>query len=90
MQQTRLAADTLPMEADAGAPPSRDAKIARLSSALREMGEEHRIVLCLHFLEELSLAEIAIVLDDSEESVRDVYLEAVTLLCEEGRRRDAA
>jgi DNA-directed RNA polymerase specialized sigma24 family protein len=58
-------------------------------SAFAELEEEHRIVLCLHYLERLSLEQIAVVLDDTEEKVRAVYMEAVGRLAsrKSGRKR---
>ena len=54
--------------------------VARVSTAFAELDEAHRIVLCLHYLERLSLYQIARVLDDSEEMVKQVYLEAIERL----------
>jgi DNA-directed RNA polymerase specialized sigma24 family protein len=61
--------------------------VVRLTTAFAELDEEHRIVLCLHYLERLSLAQIAVVLDDTEESVRKVYDEAVVRLGSKGSRK---
>ena len=61
--------------------------VVRLTTAFAELEEEHRIVLCLHYLERLSLEQIACVLDDTEERVREVYLEAVTRLGSKGARK---
>lgn len=91
MQQTMPLAEVLTVEAGVDSFPFPSAQVARLSSAFRELDEEHRIVLSLHFFERLSLEEVAVVLDDAEESVREVYAEAVALLGGQlGRRRDAA
>ncbi len=91
MQQTTFATETLSLEAGADSLPFPSAQVARLSSAFLELDEEHRIVLSLHFFERLSLEEVAQVLDDSEESVREVYVEAVArLVGRVGRERDAA
>lgn len=54
--------------------------MARLTTAFAELDETHRIVLCLHYLEELTLYQIARVLDDSEETVKRVYQEAIERL----------
>jgi DNA-directed RNA polymerase specialized sigma24 family protein len=68
--------------------------VVRLTTAFAELDEEHRIVLCLHYLERLSLEQIAVVLDDTVESVKEVYDEAVVRLASKGsrkrRRRKAA
>ena len=68
--------------------------VVRLTTAFAELDEEHRIVLCLHYLERLSLEQIAEVLDDTLESVKEVYDEAVQRLSSKGsrkrRRRKAA
>ncbi len=68
--------------------------VVRLTTAFAELDEEHRIVLCLHYLERLSLEQIAEVLDDTVESVKLVYDEAVQRLSTKGsrkrRRRKAA
>ena len=68
--------------------------VVRLTTAFAELEEEHRIVLCLHYLERLSLEQIAEVLDDTVESVKEVYDEAVQRLGSRGsrkrRRRKAA
>lgn len=91
MQQTMLSADTLPAETEVDALPFANAQVAHLSSAFLELDEEHRIVLCLHFFERLSLAEVALVLDADEESVRAVYEEGVSRLGGRlGPRRNAA
>jgi DNA-directed RNA polymerase specialized sigma24 family protein len=87
-QQTTLVEDT-PVEVASHPAPSVQA--VRLGSALMELDEVHRIVLSLHFLERLSLAEVALVLDDREENVREVFVEAVERLRIRGeRQRDAA
>lgn len=66
-------------------------RIARLHRTFLELAEEHRLVLSLHFLERLTLEQIAVVLDDTEESVREVYVEAVALLTGHTEpRRDVA
>ena len=65
--------------------------VARLTTAFQELDETHRIVLCLHYLERLSLYQIARVLDDSEEAVKQVYLEAIEQLGSRPERvREAA
>ena len=68
--------------------------VVRLTTAFAELEEEHRVVLCLHYLERLSLEQIAEVLDDTVESVKLVYDEAVQRLGSKGsrkrRRRKAA
>ena len=68
--------------------------VVRLTTAFAELEEEHRIVLCLHYLERLSLEQIAEVLDDTVGSVKEVYAEAVQRLGAKGsrkrRRRKAA
>lgn len=65
--------------------------VTHLTTAFSELDEAHRIVLCLHYLERLSLYQIARVLDDSEETVKRVYLEAIQRLgSRPTRRRDAA
>jgi DNA-directed RNA polymerase specialized sigma24 family protein len=68
--------------------------VVRVTTAFAELDEEHRIVLCLHYLERLSLEQIAEVLDDTVESVKAVYGEAVSRLGSKGsrkrRRRKAA
>ena len=68
--------------------------VVRLTTAFAELEEEHRVVLCLHYLERLSLEQIAEVLDDRVESVQEVYGEAVQRLRSRGsrkrRRRKAA
>jgi DNA-directed RNA polymerase specialized sigma24 family protein len=68
--------------------------VVRLTTAFAELDEEHRIVLCLHYLERLSLEQIAEVLEDTVESVKVVYDEAVQRLGAKGsrkrRRRKAA
>lgn len=61
--------------------------VVRLTTAFAELDEEHRIVLCLHYLERLSLEQIAEVLDDTLESVKEVYGEAVVRLGSKGVRR---
>ena len=61
--------------------------VARLTTAFAELDEEHRIVLCLHYMERLSMEQIAVVLDDTVESVREVYSEAVTRLGSKGTRK---
>jgi DNA-directed RNA polymerase specialized sigma24 family protein len=61
--------------------------VARLTTAFAELDEEHRIVLCLHYLERLSLEQIAVVLDDTVENVREVYTEAVGRLGTKARKR---
>ena len=75
-------------------PPRAIRSVARVSTAFAELDEEHRIVLCLHYLERLSLEQIAEVLDDTVESVREVYAGAVARLGSKGsrkrRRRKAA
>ena len=70
-----LATQTAPKKASP-APRTID-PVARLTTAFAELDEEHRIVLCLHYLERLSLEQIAEVLDDTVESVKEVYAEAV-------------
>lgn len=78
----------------AGLTPRTTDPVVRVTTAFAELEEEHRIVLCLHYLERLSLEQIAQVLDDTEESVRAVYAEAVARLASKGtrkrRRRHAA
>lgn len=65
--------------------------VGRVSTAFAELDEAHRIVLSLHYLERLTLYQIARVLDDSEETVKQVYLEAIERLgSRPSRRRDAA
>ena len=65
--------------------------VTRLTTAFGELDEAHRIVLCLHYLEQLSLYQIARVLDDSEETVKRVYVEAIERLgTRPVRVRDAA
>lgn len=87
-QQTTLAKDTL---AEVASHPAQYTQTTGLGSALMELDEVHRIVLSLHFLERLSLAQVAQVLDDREESVREVFVEAVERLRTRGdRQRDAA
>jgi DNA-directed RNA polymerase specialized sigma24 family protein len=61
--------------------------VVRITTAFAELEEEHRIVLCLHYLEKLSLEQIAQVLDDTEESVRAVYTEAVARLGKRAPKR---
>ena len=61
--------------------------VVRITTAFAELEEEHRIVLCLHYLEKLSMAQIAEVLDDTEESVRTVYADAVARLASKGARK---
>lgn len=61
--------------------------VVRLTTAFAELEEEHRIVLCLHYMERLSLEQIAVVLDDTVESVREVYNEAVMRLGSKGTRK---
>ena len=61
--------------------------VVRLTTAFAELDEEHRIVLCLHYLERLSLEQVAEVLDDTVESVKSVYAEAVQRLGAKGRRK---
>ena len=61
--------------------------VVRLTTAFAELEEEHRIVLCLHYLERLTLEQIAEVLDDTVESVKEVYGEAVQRLGAKGSRR---
>ena len=61
--------------------------VVRLTTAFAELEEEHRIVLCLHYLERLSLEQIALVLDDTVESVKAVYDEAVQRLGARNRKR---
>lgn len=90
MQQTTLTAETFALEADADSIPFPSVQVARLRSAFQELEEEHRIVLSLHFFERLSLEEVALVLDDSEENVRAVFREAVARMRGTAKRRDAA
>ena len=91
MQQPMLDADALAAELAADDLPTQEADVARLSSKLLELDEEHRIVLCLHFFERLSLQEIAALLDDTEASVREVFVEAIARISDQiERRRDAA
>lgn len=80
MQQTMVAADNLPMETDVDSLAAEAAKVIQLGSKLLDLHEEHRIVLCLHFFERLSLKEIGTLLDDSEDGVREVFVEAICLL----------
>ena len=61
--------------------------VVRLTTAFAELDEEHRIVLCLHYLERLSLEQIAEVLEDTVESVKVVYDEAVQRLAKGSRKR---
>ena len=61
--------------------------VVRVTTAFAELDEEHRIVLCLHYLEGLTLAQIAEVLDDTEQSVRVVYMEGVARLATRGTRK---
>lgn len=87
-QQMTLAEDTF---AEMASNPVPCTQTTRLGSAIMELDEVHRIVLSLHFLERLSLAQVAQVLDDNEESVREVFVEAVERLRTRGdRQRDAA
>lgn len=64
--------------------------VARLGTAFSELDEAHRIVLCLHYLERLTLYQIARVLDDSEETVKRVYVEAIERLGARPNPRRAA
>lgn len=77
------ASDTLafPLQAD---------EVTRIASAFYELDEAHRVVLCLHYLEQLTMEEIALVLDDESERVAAVYREGLELLSRDPRRRDAA
>ena len=83
MQEQMLAQRTATRKA---APRTND-PVARLTTAFAELDEEHRIVLCLHYMERLSLEQIAVVLDDTVESVREVYTEAVSRLGSKGTRK---
>ena len=85
MQEQMLATRTTTRKATP-APRTTD-PVARLTTAFAELDEEHRIVLCLHYLERLSLEQIAVVLDDTVESVREVYSEAVRRLGTKGTRK---
>ena len=80
MQQTTVALDGLPIETSIESLAADAVQVARLTGKLLELGEEHRLVLCLHFFERLSLKEIGMLLDDTEESVREVFVEAVCLI----------
>jgi DNA-directed RNA polymerase specialized sigma24 family protein len=63
---------------------------SHFTTAFAELDEAHRVVLFLHYLECLSLYQIARVLDDTEEHVRSVYLEAISRLGGRPQQRDAA
>ena len=80
MQQTTVAADNLTMDTDVESVAAEAAQVARLTGKLMDLHEEHRIVLCLHFFERLSLKDIGMLLDDSEDKVREVFVEAVCLI----------
>jgi DNA-directed RNA polymerase specialized sigma24 family protein len=88
MQETMLATTAFERKTATPRAARRDT-VARVTTAFAELEEEHRIVLSLHYLERLSLEQIAVVLDDTEESVRVVYDEAVARLANKknGRKR---
>jgi DNA-directed RNA polymerase specialized sigma24 family protein len=60
------------------------------TTAFAELDEAHRVVLFLHYVECLSLYQIARVLNDTEEHVRAVYLGAIERLGGCTEQRDAA
>ena len=85
MQEQTLAKRSTPKKARL-TPRTAD-PVVRVTTAFAELEEEHRVVLCLHYLERLSLQQIAQVLDDTEQSVRAVYAEAVARLASKGARK---
>ena len=66
-------------------PPSQVHKVERMARAFAELSAELQLVVGLHFQENCSFAEIATILDSTEEQVRALYEQARTEL-----RRSAA
>jgi len=74
--------ELVPQEAE---PPSQVHKVDRMARAFEELSAELQLVVGLHFQENCSFAEIATILDSTEEQVRALYEQARTQL-----RRSAA
>jgi RNA polymerase sigma factor (sigma-70 family) len=61
-------------------PPSQVHRVERMARAFEELPEELQLVVGLHFQENCSFAEIASILDSSEERVRALYEQARAML----------